>query len=396
VGRAVDVVDATDITAGAGGEALAQYETEGKIDWKEVAVEGFAEGGYIKALRALADIGNKKQQLKGLPAYKEPGKLPSPEEEDEFVAVTQEEFDNYKKGNISPERAAGIKDDVDIAFKDPSHIEKLKAGDALYSEMVKDAFDKHIAALENQKLYNIAVGDIAELNGITEEEVKAAIKPNSESFNQKIADDFKNSYNVLQQQYKEKVKNDSQNAAGVSGEGGVGQESQQAQSQQGASEEEVGNGRVFQKALAEDRIAEIDDMLLDDSNYLQESGMNLLTDEERADFLNEKQSLLDEIAAQEQGQNVATGNVQPQTNIPPTGGMPPQPAPTEVVGGVALLPHLLRQSLNPQLKSKRRLKQNQRQKRSPLQKKSSQPMWKYAKAKHTIKTAYTKPYTRAK
>ena len=335
VGRAVDVVDATDITAGAGGEALAQYETEGKIDWKEVAVEGFAEGGYIKALRALADIGNKKQQLKGLPAYKEPGKLPSPEEEDEFVAVTQEEFDNYKKGNISPERAAGIKDDVDIAFKDPSHIEKLKAGDALYSEMVKDAFDKHIAALENQKLYNIAVGDIAELNGITEEEVKAAIKPNSESFNQKIADDFKNSYNVLQQQYKEKVKNDSQNAAGVSGEGGVGQESQQAQSQQGASEEEVGNGRVFQKALAEDRIAEIDDMLLDDSNYLQESGMNLLTDEERADFLNEKQSLLDEIAAQEQGQNVATGNVQPQTNIPPTGGMPPQPAPTEVVGGVA-------------------------------------------------------------
>jgi len=317
VGKSVDALDVLDIASGAGGEALAQLKTEGKIDWKEVALEGGAEGSYIKALRALGDIGNRKQELLGLPQARTPEALPSGPDK-EFGPVTQEEFDAYRKGNITPERAAGITTDVDIAIEDPSHLEKLKTENPLYAEMVTDAFNKHIVAVENQKLYNVALDDVAELHGKTAEDVKAAITPNTPTFNQKIADDFRNSFSVLQKQYREKAQNDSENAAGVSGEGGIGTKPEQAQSQQGAGQEAAGDGGIFQEAEGEARLAEIDELLADDDAFFAENNDRLLSPEERADLVKERESIAGPQAAAPTGLST---------------GATPAAAPAEVVTG---------------------------------------------------------------
>ncbi len=315
LGKSLDVIDAMDITAGAGGEALAQLKTEGKIDWKEVTLEGGAEGSYIKALRALGDIGNKKQELLGLPQARTPEALPSGPEA-MFSEVTQEEFDNYKKGVITPTRASDIVTDVDIAIEDPSHLEKLKGTNPLYAEMVTDAFNKHIVAVENQKLYNVALDDVAELNGISAEEVRMAITPNAPEFNQKIADDFRNSFNVLQKQYREKAQNDSQDAAGVSSEVGGGKESEPTESQQGAGQEAAGDGGVFQEAEGEERLAEIDELLADDDAFFAQNNDRLLSPEERQDLIKERET-------------IAGPQVAPTTGL--STGATPAAAPAQVV-----------------------------------------------------------------
>jgi hypothetical protein len=316
-GKAVDAIDAMDIASGAGGEALAQLKTEGEINWKEVALEGGAEGSYIKALRALGDIGNRKQELLGLPQARTPEALPNAPKP-EFDEVTEDEFNNYKKGNITPERAADITTDVDIAIEDPAHLEKLKTQNPLYAEMVTDAFNKHIVAVENQKLYNVALDDVAELHGKTAEDVKAAITPNTPTFNQKIADDFRNSFSVLQKQYREKAQNDSENAAGVSGEGGIGTKPEQAQSQQGAGQEAAGDGGIFQEAEGEARLAEIDELLADDDAFFAENNDRLLSPEERADLVKERESIAGPQAAAPTGLST---------------GATPAAAPAEVVTG---------------------------------------------------------------
>lgn len=309
LGKAGATVGIQDMFGGAAGETLAQALTQEELDWKSIAVEAGAEGKFINTLRALGKIGEKKIAQKAISQFATEKNLPPnqkpPAPEDEFVAVTEEELSNYKKGNVSPERAAGVADDVDIAFKDPTHIEKVKAADKLYGEMLQDAFNKHMAALENQKLRDVALTSTGETYGKTAEEIAAIIDPNNPAYNEKIANEFKNAYEVLKQQYKEQTGDDSEDTTGVSGEVGKGKKSQQAESEQGASEEETGNGGVVQAAADEVRLSDIDEMLADDDNFFKDTGDRLLSPEERQDLEQERARLTGGAATPSTGASTA-------------------------------------------------------------------------------------------
>jgi len=342
LGKAGVTVGVQDMFGGAAGETIAQALTQDELDWKSIAVEAGAEGKFINTLRALGKIGEKRISQKAISQFATEKNLPPnqkpPAPEDEFVAVTEEELKNYKKGNVSPERAAGLADDVDIAFKNPTHIEKVKAADSLYGEMLQDAFNKHMAALENQKLRDVALTSTAETYGKTAEEIATIIDPNNPAYNEKIANEVKNAYEVLKQQYKEQTGDDSEDTTGLSGEVGGGAESQQTKSQQGASEEEAGDGGVVQAAADEVRLSDIDEMLADDDNFFKDTGDRLLSPEERQDLEQERVRLT--TAAGTTTQQTGVGNAPTQEGTQQTGGVSPQPASTEVVGntGVAAAP----------------------------------------------------------
>jgi hypothetical protein len=314
LGKAGAAVGVGDVIGGAAGETLAQSLTQDNLEFKSIAVEGLSEGKLINTLRQLGSIGEKRN-IEAAAASVAEGKPPG-EDVDEFVAVTQEELENYKKGNITPERAAGVKDDLDIALSNPNHINKLAIADPLYAEMVKDAYDKAIKAFENQKLYNVALAEMSNLHGLDENGVREAITPTSSAFNQKIADDFKNTLSVLQQQYKKETGDDSEDETGVSGKVGGGAESQQTESEQRASEEEAGNGGVVQAAADEVRLSDIDEMLADDDDFFNQSGDRLLSPEERQDLEQERARL-------------TGGAVTPATGA--TTGATPAAAPAAVV-----------------------------------------------------------------
>lgn len=330
IGRAGATVGVADVMGGAAGETLAQSLTQDNLDFKSITVEGLSEGKFINTLRQLGSIGERKN-IEAAVANVAQGNPPG-NEEDEFVAVTQQELDDYKKGNITPERAAGIKDDLDIALGNANHINKLAVADPLYAEMVKDAYNKAIKAFENQKLYGVAITEMTTLHNLDENGVKEAINPSSSSFNPKIANDFKNTLNVLQQQYKKETGDDSEDTTRVSGEVGGGQESQQTKSQQGASEEKAGDDRVVQEAADEVRLSDIDEMLADDDDFFNQSGDRLLSPEERKDLEQERAKLT--TAAATTTQQTAVENAPIQEGTQQTGVVSPQPAPTEVVGGV--------------------------------------------------------------
>ena len=350
LGKAGAAVGVGDVIGGAAGETLAQSLTQDNLEFKSIAVEGLSEGKLINTLRQLGSIGEKRN-IEAAAASVAEGKPPG-EDVDEFVAVTQEELNNYKKGNITPERAAGVKDDLDIALSNPNHINKLAIADPLYAEMVKDAYDKAIKAFENQKLYNVALAEMSNLHGLDENGVREAITPTSSAFNQTIADDFKNTLSVLQQQYKEQTGDDSEDTTGVSGEVGKGKKSQQAESEQGASEEETGNGGVVQAAADEVRLSDIDEMLADDDDFFNQSGERLLSPEERQDLEQERARLTGGAATPSTGASTAatpaaapaavvaqpsTAAAQPPTAAPADEGTTQQPvATTETAAGEAV------------------------------------------------------------
>lgn len=334
LGKAGVTVGVQDMFGGAAGETIAQALTQDELDWKSIAVEAGAEGKFINTLRALGKIGEKRISQKAISQFATKKNLPPnqkpPAPEDEFVAVTEEELSNYKKGNVSPERAAGLADDVDIAFKNPTHIEKVKAADSLYGEMLQDAFNKHMAALENQKLRDVALTSTAETYGKTAEEIATIIDPSNPAYNEKIANEVKNAYEVLKQQYKEQTGNDSEDTTRVSGEVGGGAESQQTKSEQGASEEEAGDGGVVQAAADEVRLSDIDEMLADDDNFFKDTGDRLLSPEERQDLEQERVRLT--TPAGTTTQQTGVGNAPTQEGTQQTGGVSPQPVPAAVVG----------------------------------------------------------------
>lgn len=343
LGKAGATIGVADMFGGAAGETLAQSLTQEELDWKSIAVEAGAEGKFINTLRKLGDIGQKKIQQKAISQFATEKNLPPNKKQAETVAdddwkpITQQEYDDFKKGKITPEKVAGLMDDVDIAMSNPGHLEKVAALDELYGKMVKDVYEMHLSAVENKDLYDLALNNIAELQNKKPEEIKAAITPGSPSFNEKIANDFKNNFNVLKQQYKEK--NDSENASGLSSEVGKGQKPQQAQSEQGASEEETGDGGVLEAAAAEERIKEIDEFLSDNDQYFKDHGENILSQEELDDLIQEKETLLKSqgggAAAPATTQQTGEQNVQVQQGAQSAGGVPPQSASTEVAGGVS-------------------------------------------------------------
>lgn len=343
LGKAGATIGVADMFGGGAGETLAQYLTQDELDWKSIGVEIGAEGKFINMLRKLGDIGQKKIQQKAISQFATEKNLPPNKKQAETVAdddwkpITEQEYDDFKKGKITPEKVAGLMDDVDIAMSNPGHLEKVAALDELYGKMVKDVYEMHLAAVETKDLYDLALNNIAELQNKKPEEIKAAITPGSPSFNEKIANDFKNNFNVLKQQYKEK--NDSENASGLSSEVGKGQKPQQAQSEQGASEEETGDGGVLEAAAAEERIKEIDEFLSDNDQYFKDHGENILSQEELDDLLQEKETLLKSqgggAAAPTTTQQTGEQNVQVQQGAQSAGGVPPQSASTEVAGGVS-------------------------------------------------------------
>lgn len=260
-------------------EALSQYVTDGKINWKDVAIETTADGAYLNMLSKLADIGNKED------AQNDRGKTEAQIEQESVELITQEDFDNYRKGQMVPKIAAKIMDDIIIAANDATHLNKVAAIDPLYGQLLADDFQKFIKQVEIKKFREIALADLAEINNLTVDQVRDFINPQSASFNQDLADKFETTVESLTQQWSEE--NDSKNNARVSGQVGGGQESQQAQSDQEESDEEAGDDRILEESLKQERIAELEDLLDQDDKYFAKNNERLLDDSERQDMLNE-------------------------------------------------------------------------------------------------------------
>jgi len=326
VGKAADLYGVPDMAGGALGEFNAQTFTEGDYDFDAIALEGGTEGKFIQILRSLGKVGDKKMEMD---AALDTEKSKSKDEDIEYVEVTQQEFDDYKKGKVAPERAAGIVADLDIALKDPAHLEFVAATDPLYGQMVKDAHSKFLRALEKVNLRKVALSDIAETNNKPYGEIEDAIDPNSPNYSETIAKQFNNTLNVLQQQFDEK--NDKENGSRISSEIGNGETTQQTESQQTASDEEAGSSGVFQTSLNEQRIAEIDGLIEEDNKYFQETKEKLLSDDELNSLQEERNALL-----QENAQQTATPSTQNagQENTGAVSNVAPQSASTEVGGGL--------------------------------------------------------------
>ena len=107
-------------------------------------------------------------------------------------------------------------------------------------------FQPHSVLYQNEveTITQAAYQDTAQFYGMTQDELMNAVNQDHPSYNKEIADTFNNTFNRLFQSYREA--NDSQDGTGVSGKVGEGQESQQAQPQQGGGTQEAGGSGVFQ------------------------------------------------------------------------------------------------------------------------------------------------------
>jgi hypothetical protein len=265
--KIVDV--AIEGTAGSSGELTKKLATkEGPLtekDYLEVAIEGGAEIPIIGTIanpitsRGEKFINNQLDKLINPSASATPptaAAQPAPEATaptgnaaaargTEETGVTQEEFDDFVQNNkISEGRAFAVAEDAQLAMTNPKHMEDLMSRDPLYAGMVEKFIEKSIGQAEVETLTETAYEDVGRLYGMTREELMNAVNQDHPSYNKEIADTFNNTFNRLFQSYREA--NDSKDISGVSGQVREGQESQQAQPQQGGGAQETGGGGVLQ------------------------------------------------------------------------------------------------------------------------------------------------------
>ena len=252
--KMVDV--AIEGTAGGSGEFAKKLATkEGpltKKDYLEIGVEIGAEAPIVGSIASpvTSPIGDYvSNKIEGVmnpqtPAQAAPAAA-APARETVGAAVGQEEYDNFVNNNVISEgRASAVAQDAQLAMQDPKHLEQIMVDDPLYAGMVEKFIDKGLGQAEVETFTQAAYLETAQFYNMSMDELKNALTEGSSNFNPEISKKFNETFNNLFQAYKQV--NDSQDGTGVSGQVGGGQESQQAQPQQGGGTQEAGGSGVLQ------------------------------------------------------------------------------------------------------------------------------------------------------